>query len=373
MPKFLLRALIAIVSIVLVLGVIELVLRLSGFVYPPVEPIQIWNRLEDKDMRLGKSLHVESPEQLWVPNAGAEIPPAWAKDERVNEAGYRGPVLSLAKKPGVLRIATLGDSSTFGYAVGYADTYSAQLEKLLNENGVKAEVLDGGVIGFTVRQGLERYRKLIRDYKPDVVIEAFGAVNDHLPALQGIADNQKIRMHVELGGYWTQIGITLRSELRIAHWMAKFSDDAHPERRKARDDAFIAERERAKIENQMGKVDWKGLRRVPLVDFEACLMELKSAVEADGARLILISMPRQPMIEKQEPVLLEYSKKVLEIGEREKLDVVDGRALFAAELAKGKTVQDLFKDAYHPAPLGHSLLAHELFAKLANGAKTPAH
>ena len=103
MPKIVKRLLIALVSVILCAGALELWLRWNGFEYPPVEPIQIWNRVEDRDMRLGQGLHEYAGRQLWRPRPGAEIP--WGGT--VNELGYRGPVLKPEKTPGVLRIATL--------------------------------------------------------------------------------------------------------------------------------------------------------------------------------------------------------------------------------------------------------------------------
>jgi hypothetical protein len=76
--------------------------------------------------------------------------------------------------------------------------------------------------------------------------------------------------------------------------------------------------------------------------------------------LILLSMPRQPSVERQSPVLLEYSAKILEVGAREGLDVVDGRAAFERAMASGKRIDELFADSYHPKPYGHRLLAQEL-------------
>src|SRR5262249_26355845 len=47
------------------------------------------------------------------------------------------------------RILVLGDSQTFGYGVGQDDTFSAQLEGLLHDNGHKnTRVLNGGVTAY---------------------------------------------------------------------------------------------------------------------------------------------------------------------------------------------------------------------------------
>ncbi|MCC6405794.1 MAG: hypothetical protein IT453_01415 [Planctomycetes bacterium] len=356
MPKLVKRLLIALLSVTVFFGAAEALLRANGFEYPPLEPIQVWNRVEDKEIRLGTSMHEYAERQMWRPRVGAEVP--WGGT--INEFGYRGPALKKEKTPGVLRIATLGDSSTFGHSVKYEDTYSAQLEKFLDVAGYDCEVLDAGVVGFTIRQGIERYDELVREFQPDIVIEAFGAVNDHLQALQSVPDKEKIAMNVATGGFWTQIGLWLRQDSRIVHFVAKRIDLAKGVTSDVRGKVFLERKKEAELDPYVGLVKFPGKRRVPLDDFEACLLELEKRVEADGGRLILVSMPRQPEVEAKSPVLLEYSKMVLDVGARQGLDVVDGRALFQAALAEGRTVEQLFADAYHPKPAGHRLLAQAL-------------
>jgi lysophospholipase L1-like esterase len=342
--------------LVVFFGGAELVLRWRKFDYPPVEPIQVWNRVEDRDMRLGTSIHEYTARQLWRPRAGAEVP--WGGT--VNEDGYRGPVRSLEKPPGVFRVVTLGDSSTFGHSVQYEETYSAQLEKLLRLAGFECEVIDCGVVGFSIRQGIERYDELARRYHPDVVVEAFGAVNDHLQAIGSLPDKEKIEQNVTTGDYWTELAMSIRQKWRVVQFIAKRVDLAKGITSDVRDREFKKELVASKLEKSVGNVDWPGKRRVPLADFEACLFELQKRVEADGARLVLLSMPRKPNVEKREPVLAEYSKTVEEVGARQGLDVVDGRALFQAALQQGRKPEELFADDYHPKPPGHRMLAEEL-------------
>lgn len=370
MPKPLKRILIATVSLVVFFAALELVLRAVGFFYPPIEPIQIWNRVEDQAMRLGISMHAEAPLQLWAPEPGAEIP--WGRDEKINPDGFRGPLMVEQKRPGVLRIATLGDSSTFGYDVGYADTYSGQLQVQLEQRGIPCEVLNAGVVGFTVRQGLERYRELVRPFRPDVVIAAFGAVNDSLDALQSIPDKEKIALQVRLGGFWTQVRISVRKELRTAHLIAKLADSSRAENSRERDRIFQKELLEDRMRRSSGQVDWPGRRRVPLDDFAACLEELAAAVRQDGARLILLSMPRKPVAEAEMPILTEYSKTLVETGARLGVPVVDGRSAFARSVGQGQRVGDLFVDHYHPSPNGHRVLAAALAKELEANPPPPA-
>src|SRR3954451_15931747 len=77
------------------------------------------------------------------------------------------------KPPGTLRVLALGDSHTQGYEVRQDATFSAVLERYLTSRGVRAEVLNTGVSGFSTAEEVvflenEGYR-----YQPDVVVLGF--------------------------------------------------------------------------------------------------------------------------------------------------------------------------------------------------------
>jgi lysophospholipase L1-like esterase len=269
------------------------------------------------------------------------------------------------KSPGVLRIATMGDSSTFGYGLCYDATYSAQLEALLKSRGVSCEVLDFGVVGYTVRQGLERYTRVVREYKPDIVVEAFGAVNDHHQA-QVMADKDKIKVDVEAQGVWLEAKTYMRSQWRVFHLFAKTADMLRGGYYDERDRAFKKVRFEEKISAKMGEVDFEtkyhGTRRVSLEDFKATLLALRDEVTKDGGRLVMLNMPRLKNVEAQSPMLLLYTRMVLEIAASESLPLADGRKAFAEAVKSGAREPRLYVkgDSYHPSQDGHALLAAAL-------------
>jgi hypothetical protein len=83
---------------------------------------------------------------------------------------------ALEPAPGVVRIALLGDSFTHGSDVTLDKAWSTQLETLLIERGVNAEVINFGVGGYGMDQALLRWREVAINYQPDIVI--FGFVAD---------------------------------------------------------------------------------------------------------------------------------------------------------------------------------------------------
>jgi lysophospholipase L1-like esterase len=93
---------------------------------------------------------------------------------RINAQGMRADRdYPYEKPPGVRRIVSLGDSFTAGYEVDLKDTFSAVLERELRAQGVRVEVLNAGVSGYsTAEEYLYLERELLR-YSPDLVLVNF--------------------------------------------------------------------------------------------------------------------------------------------------------------------------------------------------------
>lgn len=355
------RLLISVTSAVLLFGLLEAGLRIFNFKHRNYDnPLVIWNPEHDKELRSGMGLHASHPTQLWVPRPGARIPEEWAEKESVNQEGYRGPPIPLERTSGVLRIATLGDSSSFGHSVSLEQTYTAQLERILEEGGREVETLLGGVVGHTAIQGVHRYRELIRPYRPDVVVAAYGAVNEHHAAIDG-TDRVKTEPMAEAGETGRAIPEWIRNGVRCVHLMARLVDAFRGEDH--RRERILAHRERRRQVHragEAGRVDWKGERRVTPLEFRDTLVELHREVQADGARLILICMPRSGGVEEEMPILKQYSSAVYFVAGKLELDLIDARGAFRAAARGGTPVTELFNDAFHPTPLGHRMIAEAL-------------
>jgi len=90
-----------------------------------------------------------------------------------NRFGMRDSARSLAKSPGKLRIALLGDSVIEGVHVQPSEVVNIQLENILRENGYNAEVLNFGVEGVGTTQELLIYQEKVRQFHPDLVLLTF--------------------------------------------------------------------------------------------------------------------------------------------------------------------------------------------------------
>jgi len=102
----------------------------------------------------------------------------------IDSLGFRGPEVSRAKPPGVVRVVCLGDSTTFGiWMEGPRDRradapYPAEVERLARADGFAVEVLNGGVLGQTSAGGLVQLFTQVLPLDPDVITLRFGN-NDH--------------------------------------------------------------------------------------------------------------------------------------------------------------------------------------------------
>src|SRR5215471_8989909 len=114
----------------------------------------------------------------WLPKE-FQSNPVWRI--ALNDEGFRSAPFSDAKRPGVLRVACIGDSWTFGMNVDQSQMYPARLEAILKAHPLadarEVEVMNFGILGYTSFQGLQLFKTRVLDVHPDVVVIGFG-MND---------------------------------------------------------------------------------------------------------------------------------------------------------------------------------------------------
>ena len=93
--------------------------------------------------------------------------------------------LALSLSPGCSKrgplVAFLGDSLTSGYRLPESQAFPAHVQRALRAKGRSVRVLNAGVSGDTVAQGLKRLPSVLRR-RPDVLVVALG-INDGLRGL----------------------------------------------------------------------------------------------------------------------------------------------------------------------------------------------
>ena len=151
------KALFALIPLVVVLGGAELGLHTAGWPKPTVgfehnEPF--W--LTPSDQESKSYSHKESGGTFLVSS---------------NADGLRSPLHGRDKAEDSWRVMTLGCSTTFGWGVQDAESYPAQLERLVHAKGhTSVEVINGGQPGYTSFQGRWLWGEALQHYSPDVVL-----------------------------------------------------------------------------------------------------------------------------------------------------------------------------------------------------------
>jgi lysophospholipase L1-like esterase len=88
---------------------------------------------------------------------------------RIDADGFRIAPGAAARR-GACRVLAVGDSNVFGYGVRAEDALPAALEALLREDGVDADVRNGGVCASDVAQQRRWLEVAVEQASPDVVI-----------------------------------------------------------------------------------------------------------------------------------------------------------------------------------------------------------
>jgi HEAT repeat protein/lysophospholipase L1-like esterase len=143
-------------TVVVFLGLAEGVSRLREWRRPPPEEVapyivewQDW----DGDFYTVKSTAVGTP--------------PW---EDYNHDGLRDRDHAADPAPGVRRVVCLGDSTTLGWGIRPEEAYPQVLQDLLDARGAPVEVFNVALGGWSTRQEVVAYRKIVRRYRPGQVV-----------------------------------------------------------------------------------------------------------------------------------------------------------------------------------------------------------
>lgn len=312
-------------------AVFEMVIEFLGIAPPRAAAFSVWTRDDDVALQDEGGKFRAAEAWLWEPRPGARI-----ESDPINDDACRGPRLS-KEKGTALRIATFGDSSTFGLHVEESECFARQIETKLRARGEAVEVINFGCVGYSARQAYERWKGQGREWDPDVVIVAVGAVNEHWPA--ELSDSEKMRL---LGTPGRRIRAALE---RYSAW--RWLDGA------------LAPDARRELTPTPGRAP----PRVPLDEFERILTEWNSGVKEDGGRFIVLSPPRRRDAEQEFDKLLPYTHVIERVVAAQTIDWVDVytsmRAADEADpvVARSPSKSKLFLDGFHPSVAGHDQYA----------------
>jgi hypothetical protein len=147
-------------SIVLTLGMVEIVFRVTGF---------DWSQ-NYRNLKGGEGQGVIE---------GGEFSTTY----QLNSLGLRNEKELLPKKKGEVRILVLGDSFTFGLGVKASESYPYLVEKQLQKGNPKISVINGGISGTFARHHEEFLKNYLEGINPDWVLVQIFIGNDFYDGL----------------------------------------------------------------------------------------------------------------------------------------------------------------------------------------------
>jgi len=181
--------------------------------------------------------------------------------------GLRAPIHQQGKPAGAFRLLFLGCSTTFGWGVDNAQSYPAQVEKLLHEQGFhQVEVINGGQPGHSSFQGMWLYKNVGRDYHADVVVFSY-VVQDARKA----AYTDRSQALLQQDARFLKQNLLYRSRLYLG--LRTFID---------------SKRMTAKEREEEGT---EGVYRVSREEYVEAIREFVALTEADGAQPVLFDFP----------------------------------------------------------------------------------
>ena len=244
---------------------------------------------------------------------------------RVNALGLRGAELDPLKPPGTVRIAVLGDSTTFGYGVADAETYSAKLEVLLNAAGdlPRCEVLNFGVSGYGTQDEARVLAGRALALDPDLVVLGYN-LND--PDTERRQPLQRL--------------FAPRSWWRDTHVWRKLQDRLFVRRLKRYRDPF-------EYAHDPAGANWRSV--------EQGFASIASTARAAGLRVVVLIFPNG--LATPDPASYRFAAlhaQVAAEAEAHGFDVIDLVPYYAELERAGERY--LLPDT-HPNPRGHALAA----------------
>ncbi len=169
------KLLVAALSLLVPLAVVELGLRIAG--YDPFGDMLSGMRDEPGEL-LSKDFLRESDDEVLVyelaPNAKTH---AWEADIETNAYGFRDREYALEKPAGVERIVALGDSATFGVKLAPEVLWPELLEARSPLGDTPLEVLNLGIVGYDALEEVAFFERVGAQFAPDLVIVALH-IND---------------------------------------------------------------------------------------------------------------------------------------------------------------------------------------------------
>jgi lysophospholipase L1-like esterase len=271
---------------------------------------------------------------------------------RINSRGFVGPEFAAAKPAGIRRIFAVGDSCTF--AGDWDISYSVFLERALNADGRKYEVINAGIEGYDSAFALARIRDDVLKYRPDLVTLYIGW-NDLMKTRPG---------SVSAGGKVSWLGSVLGqsyllkglSKVVFFHVRPALSSPAvsGEESEYHVFDGFVSASYEENVSAMVSMLRRHGVK-VLLMTRPTALRRGMTAQDLEKENVFFPYYPEAYSVPRLLSLHNAYNASLRRLGERLQVPVVDLDAIFNRE-----DKRRLFWDTMHPSKQGHKLIAAAL-------------
>lgn len=282
--------------------------------------------------------------------------PDYRVNIRTNSMGIRADrEFAFDKSEGVFRVILLGDSFTFGYGVEIDHTYGAVLDRILAEEGIKAEVINLGVSGAGTAEELIMLNNVGLKFDPDMVIVGYcwnDVTNDIWSKLYTVGDQgQLIR---DQDSYLPAMNVR---DFLYSFGIYRFLAERSHLVCFLRDKVSVAVQKSVKKKIQESAAPSHESRQGQLT--AALLDEIKRTSENNDASFCVLDIPSRRNVSGLPRAFLTLVKED---------DIIDLRPVFERE----KVTKKLYwtKSANHWTPAGHAIAAELLAGWIKTQIKT---
>jgi len=358
----------ALVPLIVLIVIGEVVVRVAGWDRPAFQTVPLPEELAG----------IMRPDRELFWSLKPDTKATWRNTQvTINHEGTRGPEIP-AKRPGELRILSLGESTTFGVNVSDDQTYSADLEALLRADipGRPITVINAGVSAYSSFQSLLFLEERGLAMQPDVVL-FYHEVNDYLPSSLRDASNNEVGAVMTDRELYESRGLRLHRALM--DWSALYRWASY-----AAAQARIRKFDRPNADNPLVTIGLPGYQLPKLLTArEGQAVAAPANEKALGRRVT--EEERQANLERLVAIAREHGIKLVLLHPSYR-DSTPHECLltrFAAEHQvlmfetfpslhpPGIPPRSIFTDAWHPNPDAHAWLAKDLETFLIDRGVTP--
>jgi lysophospholipase L1-like esterase len=267
---------------------------------------------------------------------------------RICSSGLRNQEFSREKPDGVFRIICLGNSNTFGWKQAEKDAYPQRLQELCGRNpsGLKIEVINAGITGYSSYQGKLFLKNYILKLKPDLVLVNYGW-NDLLPAKFGIEDKDQKMPPQWILDIQNILSRTTLYQILKSFWVGRFS---HRQEKRA------------------------GVPRVSLQNFQSNLIEIGEICKQNRVSVLFLTNPIAYLgpgkTSRVHPVNQSYNNIIRMLARDQRYEVLDIAASF---LNREDSYDNGTIDYIHYNSSGHILIARAIYEYLVTNRIVPAY